>query len=381
MRIKSSADLARSILFALMGKVAGLLLVTVAVMLAAWPSVALAGSQGITVNAEGAVTRSFFAHGQHAGATILAMRESTGSPRVVGVLYRAASAHPAAARGDTTGFYCSGGAACTLNFWSQLAPTGEWKPDTKVTSKMRAQLVHGMQFAFSVSEKVSGTDTVDASTVGDLADNPYCREDGYTEHDQTTFSYSTDVVLQPTLGGDSFGAPAKLDAMGTSSVDARGGCVGGPGEAPSSPQHYACSVPFRANGIASLPALAHAYLSVSVDARGRHELRLYGPGITSDSCPVNTGVPTSWADTVDSPITYGHSILIPDAEIQQKASQDGGIIKFPIQFSGHPPFCSQEATSYTHPQSDKCTEDLTWKGTILIKVFDQHIRLENLLPN
>jgi hypothetical protein len=316
----------------------------VALLLAAPP--AGAASRAPTASEYQAITRAFQRDARpghrHAHDRIIEVRETVGGSPVARVFFARLRAHMGTSRanggigqcGDCSDYY--------------FRPTGQWKPDPKVSKAIRDQLKEAPP-AWDARFVGTGTDHIDASAPGDVASNPYCRQPPVVETGDSSFKFDVGWGVLGIEGLATSGVGGTT-GRGSFTHQEKPGCVNQ--TEPITPMTSTCTTRFFTSPIGKAP---HATLSWAVDSKGNHELRLHAP--TPDQRPAGCAAPTEWFIESQGPVLFLRSVLVPDAEIVRGS-------EIFIKVGDKRSFPCFNPAGY---RNSKCGEVISWSGTIQLK--------------
>jgi len=322
---------------------------------------------GVNDSVWNAVSKTFLSERQHKRRTIVQMRAVTAQRRRLVIVYSQASA--AAKKANAPAARAAGSGTQYIDFFQQATRGWRWASDVPKTVADGAR-DHRLIPTFEVQFQARGSDTITASSTGDLADNPYCRYDPTTESDRSDFRI---VLDNPNLEYDATRAGAFTDegwlrgSSGIARVDYLGGCVSLPDLPPSEPRTQSCAATFASapDPFSSLSHLPVIEISARVDQHGRHALVISGPAVElrpDNPCPDGENIPVTWTFSHEGPLHHA-AFAISDAEIASHVARHPTPIKLDVSGTAHP-YCSSVFVAL----GARCSETLAWRGTILVDV-------------
>ena len=322
---------------------------------------------GVSDGVWNAVSQSFLSAKHHHGRAIVQMRAVTAQRKHFVIVYSRTQTSAKSARVPSA--EAAGSGTQYVDFFEKATKGWRWSsevPPTVADSAKDPRLIP----TFEIQFLASGSDTITASSDGDLADNPYCHYDPTTESDRSDFKITMDnanVDYDATNYGGFTDVGWLRGSTGSAQLNYLGGCVGLPDQPPSQPRTESCAATF-ASSVDPFTALGHLpvfRLSARVDRRGRHALVIGGPAgerRPDNPCPGGENIPIAWTFSDQGPLHHA-AFAIPDADIASHIAHHPTPIKLDISSTVHPQCASVMVTT-----DSRCSETLTWKGTILIDV-------------
>lgn len=319
-------------------------LILVAALLSA-PAAAQARvtSRAPTASEYRGIARAFAADRRHRGDRIEQVRVTRSGTPIARVFYVPPKGRTSTAR-DTVG----PGLNC-VNCTSAYERHGsEWKPDYKLSRALLRQL-HAVVDEWTVVFKGSGTDDRTASAPGDVVANPSCKRAPAQESDGSSFSFRTDFAYVAADDRAKLGV-GTVTGSGSSTLRELPGCVNQTD--PIVPQTQSCTVT-----ISSLPVGRGllARMTLAVDARGNHEVRVHAQVPTVD--PSDCAAPDDWWIDSAGPVVFLHSVLVPDASLAAGRF-------FGVRVGARKRVDCFDLSSYPHYS---CDEALRWSGEVFFQ--------------
>jgi len=318
---------------------------------ALWAPLAVARAQPTsrapTASEYTGIARAFQADRRHARDRIEQVRVTRSGRPIARVFSIPPKGHTSTSR-NTVGpglncFNCS-------NAYEEHIP-GEWKPDYRLSRKL-AQQLHPVTDVWEVTFKGSGTDDRTASAPGDVAGNPYCHQAPVQESAGSTFSFrsgwtylAADDEPKTGLGTDG--------GSGSWTLRELPGCVNQ--VEPIVPQTQSCTARY---GNPPLQRGPIARMTLAVDSKGNHELRLHAQVPYPD--PSDCAAPSDWWIDTAGPVLYTHAVLVPDASVAAGRF-------FSVRVGGRRRVVCFDLSSYAQY---RCDEGLSWSGEVFFQPQD-----------
>src|SRR6185312_6998660 len=247
------------------------------------------------------IARAFKSDRRHRGDRIEQVRVTRSGPAVARVFYIPPKGHTSTSR-HTVG----PGLNC-FNCSDAYEQHGRgWKPDYNLTRRLLRAL-HAIPDVWTVTFRGSGTDQRTASAPGDVAGNPFCHQPPAQESDGSSFSFDSQWAYLAADDGAKVGI-GTLRGSGSYTLRELPGCVNQAD--PIVPQTTTCTVRYHSSFLGHGPI---ARMTLAVDAKGNHELRLHAPIPISD--PSDCAAPDDWWIDSAGPVVFLRSVLIPDASL------------------------------------------------------------------
>jgi antitoxin (DNA-binding transcriptional repressor) of toxin-antitoxin stability system len=298
-----------------------------------------------------AIKRAFFAdHRQghrHKGATIFEIRITRAGRPVARVVYVKSKR-----KGLSSSSSRSGRPGSYTDDWYERRTPSDWVPDEKVTRALRSKLKQLVEA--EITFQGSGRDNISGSSPGNVSGNPYCHEAPSKQIDSVNFSFKVNwSAVYPTYDGSFLSTLRSLSGSGSHLFQELGGCI----NVLSSGQKLrkeSCTATLSEWPVTDPVGRTYLTFTQFVDRHQNHRLLLHAP--TPRVTPPDCGLPSLWSLSDDGPVTFFHSVLIPDAAL----AADGTTLVRNVGYDITVPCASPPARFQV-----RCKETMSWKGKVV----------------